>query len=225
MTSDELEKRNIAKMGEALGKQYSALHNEVAILHLYWKEFLELFGTNQKRIDRLNQAAPGFFQMLQDELFQTNVLHLARLTDPPKSVGKDNLTLRNLPDLVTDKKLRDQLTALLDAAEKATSFCRDWRNRRFAHYALDLATNESKATALETVNKDKVNAALRSLADVLNAVERHYFQGGTVFEAVAGYNGAVALLYVLGDGIKRKQEREKLIESGKISEADLPELI
>src|SRR5271166_410378 len=98
MTADELEKRNIAKMGEALGKQYSALHNEVAILHLYWKEFLELFGTNQKRIDRLNQTAPGFFQMLQDELFQTNVLHIARLTDPPKSVGKDNLTLRNLPN-------------------------------------------------------------------------------------------------------------------------------
>jgi AbiU2 len=72
-------------MGRVLGKQYSALHNEVAILHLYWKEFLKLFGTNQKRIDRLNQTAPGFFQMLQDELFQTNVLHIARLTDPPKS--------------------------------------------------------------------------------------------------------------------------------------------
>lgn len=103
MTADELETRNIAAMGEVLGKQYSALHNEVAILHLYWKEFVELFGTNEKRIERLNQAAPGFFRMLQDELFQTNVLHIARLTDPPKSAGKDNLTLHNLPNLVSDK--------------------------------------------------------------------------------------------------------------------------
>jgi hypothetical protein len=61
MTADELEKRNITAMGEALGKQYTALNNEMALLHLYWKEYLELFGTNDKRIERLNQAAPGFF--------------------------------------------------------------------------------------------------------------------------------------------------------------------
>ena len=35
----------------------------------------------------------------------------------------------------------------------------------------------------------------------------------------------VALLYVLGDGVKRKQEREELIESGRISEVDLPKQI
>jgi hypothetical protein len=54
MKAEELEKRNIEKMGEALGKQYSALCHEVTILHLYWKEYTELFSTNQKRIDRLN---------------------------------------------------------------------------------------------------------------------------------------------------------------------------
>ena len=34
MTGEELEKRNIAAMGEVAGKQYSLLNNEVAILHL-----------------------------------------------------------------------------------------------------------------------------------------------------------------------------------------------
>ncbi len=48
MTKDELEKRKIEKMGAELGKQYSALHQDVAILNIYWKEYLELFGTNQK---------------------------------------------------------------------------------------------------------------------------------------------------------------------------------
>lgn len=46
--------------GEALGKPYTALFHEVASLHLYWKEFIELFGTNDARIKRLNQAAPNF---------------------------------------------------------------------------------------------------------------------------------------------------------------------
>jgi cation transport protein ChaC len=60
VTGEELKERNIAAMGEDAGTQYSLLNNEVAILHLYWKEYVELFSTNQKRVDRLNQTAPGF---------------------------------------------------------------------------------------------------------------------------------------------------------------------
>ena len=84
---------------------------------------------------------------------------------------------------------------------------------------------DNKVTPLETANKEKVNAALKSLVDVLNAVEHHYFKGGTAFEAIAGRDGAVALLSVLGDGIKRKKEREELIKSGKYLDVDLPEQI
>jgi hypothetical protein len=58
MTSEEMKQRNIATMGEVLGKQYSALFHEITALHLHWNEFIELFGTNDARIKRLNQAAP-----------------------------------------------------------------------------------------------------------------------------------------------------------------------
>ncbi len=225
MTAEELEKRNIDALGEALGKQYTALHNEVAILHLYWKEYLELFGTSQKRIDRMNQAAPGFFRMLQTELFQTNLLHIARLTDPPKSMGKDNLTLLNLPDLVGDRNLKNKLIGLLALAEKETSYCRDWRNRRFAHYDLELALGASTAAELKGVTKENVKAGLKSLADVLNAIELHYFNGGTAFDAVAAHNGAGTLLYVIGDGVKQQQEREELIQRGDFTGLELPEQI
>jgi hypothetical protein len=61
--------------------------------------------------------------------------------------------------------------------------------------------------------------------DVLNAIERHYFKGQTAFEAIAGRDGAVALLYVLGDGVKRKKEREELTKSGQPLNGDLPEPI
>jgi hypothetical protein len=225
MTADELEKRNIDKLGETLGKQYTALNNEVAILHLYWKEYLELFGTNDKRIARLNKTAPGFFRMLQDELFQTNVLHIARLTDPPKTGGKDNLTLQNLPNLVSDKDLKNKLIGLLALAKEKTAFCRDWRNRRFAHHDLALATDDNKATPLATVNKNSVNEALKSLADVMNAVELHFFQGGTSFGDISTHNGAATLLYVLGDGVKQKDRRQRLIDEGKFDNLDPPEKI
>lgn len=225
MTAEELEKRNIDALGEPLGRQYTALNSEVTLLHHYWKEYVALFGTNQKRIDRMNQAAPGFFRMLQSELFQTNILHIARLTDPSKTAGKDNLTLRNLPDLVGDKNLKNKLIGLLALAEQKTSFCRDWRNRRFAHLDLELALDEKEATALATVTKEAMKTALEALGDVLNAIELHYFQGGTSFSAVAALNGASTLLDVLGDGVKQKQRREELIQRGEFSDLELPEQI
>jgi len=224
MTAEELEKRNIEKMGEALGKQYSALCHEVTILHLYWKEYTEVFGTNQKRIDRLNQSAAGFFRMLQDELLSTNVLHIARLTDPPKSVGKQNLTIRNLSELVAHATLNNRLTELLKVVDDKIAFCRDWRHRRFGHYDLDLAINE-KAKPLKQGSREQITAALKAIADVLNAVELHFFRGGTSFDAVHMPNGAVTLLYLLGDGLKVKSERAERIKSGKVLPTDVQERI
>ena len=223
MTHDELEKRNIAKMGDTLGKQYTVLFHEVAALHLYWKEFLELFGTNDNRIDRLNRSAPGFFRMLQEQQFETNIFHIARLTDSPKSVGKNNLTLLNLPNLVADPALQQQLTALVEEAKKKAEFCREWRNRRFAHHDLLLAVQDGKAVPLQAASKDHVNAALTALADVLNAIERHYYMGCCDFAAVAAHNGAATLLFVLGFGVKAREKMEEKIASRKFDELDAPE--
>jgi hypothetical protein len=38
-------------------------------------------------------------------------------------------------------------------------------------------------------------------------------------------NGATTLLYILGDGVKQQEKREKMIERGEISDLDLPEQI
>src|ERR1700722_7722775 len=102
MTEEEILKRNIDAMGEKFGKEYTALHHEFATLNLYWKEFIQLFATNDKRIARLNAAAPGFFRMLQNQQFETNMMHLARITDNPTTMGYEHLTVARLPDLATD---------------------------------------------------------------------------------------------------------------------------
>ena len=156
MTGEEMKQRNIAAMGEDLGKQYSALFHEITALHLYWNEFIELFGTNDARIRRLNQAAPGFFQMLQEQQFETNLSHMARLTDSPKSMGKDNLTVRSLPDLVADQALKDTLTTHVGEVRQKTKFCREWRNRRFAHHDLKLAIGDGQATPLTRATKNRL---------------------------------------------------------------------
>jgi hypothetical protein len=225
MTGEELKQRNIDVMGETLGKQYTALFQEFASLNLYWKEFIELFGANDKRIARLNQAAPGFFQMLQEQQFETNMSHLARLTDSPKSAGKENLTICCLPDLVSNSGLKAELETHVAEIKQKTQFCRDWRNRRFAHHDLLLATQDSRAAPLEAATKEKIVAALQAVSDMLNVMERFYYRGCCSFDVIAAHNGVGTLLYILGFGIMGREKMMERIKRGDFSGDDTPENI
>lgn len=221
-SSEDKKIEYIDKMGEPLGTQFHALWQEIVLLHINWKEYVTLFGTNEKRIDRLNKAAPAFFRMIQDELWSTTLLHIARLLDPPRSVGKANLTVRNFTGLV-DEKLKMPLAILIDKAVEDTKFARDWRNRIIAHRDLSLALEDGSAEPLEAASRTHVNTALARLADVLNVVEKHYLDGGTAFGVAARHNGALTLLYLLGDGLKARLEREERVKQ--LVENDIQEQI
>src|SRR5205807_6827029 len=97
-TPEETRNHYVSQMGGELGNLFYALWQEVAGLHNEWHEYVQLFGTNQSRIALMNEAAPAFFRIVQDELFDMTVLRIARITDPPKSAGKSNLTIRQLPE-------------------------------------------------------------------------------------------------------------------------------
>jgi hypothetical protein len=63
--------------------------------------------------------------MIQDRLGEAVFLHIARLTDPPFSFGKSNLTLLSLPGLIEDLKLKEAVekrcgTALLERRSPVT---------------------------------------------------------------------------------------------------------
>lgn len=216
-SAEEAKKEYVNKMGQALGSQFHALWQEIALLHLNWKEYAVLFGTNEKRIDRLNKSAPSFFRMLQDELWTAILLHIARLVDSPRSGGRANLTIRNFTDLV-HANLKMPLAVLIDKAVADAAFARDWRNRIIAHLDLSLALQDGAAAPLADASRAQVSAALSSLAAVMNAVQKFYLEGVTLYDVAARHNGALTLLYLLGDGLKAKSEREErlrqAIESG-----------
>lgn len=223
-TADEFKSQCVQKMGEKLGSQYSALWQELAVLHLNWNEYVELFGTKVQRVEMLNRAAPMFFHMIQGEGWEACLLALARLTDPPKSAGRENLTIQNLPALIDDAQTKAEIKELIEVALKATEFCRDWRHRHIAHRDLSLALKEPTKELAEG-NRTKVNAALKAIADVLNAVQGHYLDAFTPFDFASPHNGAVTLLYVIHRGLKANEEREARILKGEHSENDLdPEL-
>jgi hypothetical protein len=60
-----------------------------------------------------------------------------------------------------------------------------------------------------------------SLTAVLNAVAGHYLDSESRFDLGGRINGAVSLLYVLNDGVKEAEAREKRLEEGKPTPDDL----
>ncbi len=210
-SSDEAKAHHILRMGKDLGTIYDALWHEVASVHSKWSEFVVVFGTKESRIELLNKAAPLFFRVVQDSLWENVLLHLARLTDPPASGKKQNLTVRQLPNLVKHEETRRKVDDLLDIALLASAFARDWRNRHIAHSDLDLSVSET-ANALEFASRQKVNEALQALVDILDAVSSHYLDSTNYFNEPIG--DGLALLYVIHDGIIAEERRREGLRLG-----------
>jgi hypothetical protein len=211
--AEDVKQRHIEVMGDDLGPLYHSLWNELAWVYSKWGEYVQLFGVKPSRIDLLNDAAAHFFRIVQDSLWEDTLLHIARLTDPPKSAGKDNLTIKRLPQSIEEKSLETRVLNLIDVAVDKAHFCRDWRNRRLAHRDLSLALS-SGAEPLVAASRLKVKEALESMSDVLNAVSNHYLDSTTMFEGVGGHGSAESLLYVLDDGLRVERERQERVNKG-----------
>ncbi len=223
LTSDQARLENVAAMGEELGSIYSQLWQEVAGLYRTWTEYLVLFGTKESRVELLNSAAPAFTRIVQDSLWEGLILHIARLTDSPKSMGKPNLSIRSLEAAVTDSGLKARVSVAVAEALSASDFCRDWRNRHLAHRDLDLALRRV-AEPLKSASRLKVTAALDGLSTVLNLVSHKYLESTTIFDLElrvgGGLGGAMSLLYYIDMGLEAERTRRERLKSGSFDTDD-----
>jgi hypothetical protein len=222
ISTEEWAQEYIDSMGQQLGSLFHLLVQECNVLHLEWADYRELFGTSQERIDLLNKAARTFFYRLNGTLWEMILLRIARLTaDAPKSgTGKDNVTLRSLPELV-NPAVKQEVENLLDSARTKCAFAGDWRNRRIAHRDLRLAL-KAGAIPLSEASRLSVTNALDSISAVLNAVEGHYMNGSSVaYLFIQSAFGAKALLYTLQEGVEACEARELRFRSGNLLPEDI----
>jgi hypothetical protein len=211
-TAEQAKKGYIEKMGEPLGVQFHELRQEVIYLYRKWMEYVTLFGTKPSRLELLNKTAPTFFRTLQDSGWDDTLLHIARLTDPSEMGKFKNLTLQNLPGLITDAKLKQKIGPLVKKILEQSEFCREWRNKLVAHRDLDAAINGT-ADQISGGSRDQVNAVLKTMAELLNAIELHFKEATTAYDFDSSYQGAKNLLLFLDDGIKRHDERRARIRN------------
>ncbi|MGE5111389.1 MAG: hypothetical protein ACM3JB_11065 [Acidobacteriaceae bacterium] len=217
-TAEEVHQNYVDAMGPELGNLFFRFWNECVTLHWKWEEYVALFGKNAETVALLNKSAGAFFRIVQDMLFEDVLIHISRLTDPPKSAGKSNLTLRRLPVLIAGP-LRKDLDRLLAECEAKCAFARDWRMRRIAHNDLELALGDPHAVPLASASRRAVNEALKSIAALLNAVEMH-FKNSTVMYELHPLGNAESLLYVLRDGLRAEEKRHERLRSGRYDPED-----
>ena len=206
LTGDEVLNEAINAMGSPLGDVYHALGDEVAWLHLKWNDFRELFADSDL-VDVLNSAAPAFFHDLQRQSWEDLLMHLCRVTDRAKTFGKENLTIRLLPDLVSSQQLKVELERLINVAVDATDFARDWRNRRLAHEELRVGRN---VTPLASAKFDYIDTALTAIRTVLNRLEQHYLDKTVSYEdTIPALGGVQSLIAIVRKGVEtRRSERD-----------------
>jgi hypothetical protein len=207
-TPQERRQQYIAAMGAPLGKQFYRLTNECARLHLKWKDFVTLFGTSEQRIQLLNSAAPAFFVMVCDCLWEDILLHLSRLVD----ADKRTLSTRPLSRLVVPE-LRTKVEGLSDELFAKTAFARDWRHRHIAHLNRALALDEG-AKPLAGASRIHVKEAIAALVNLLNAISVHYGHGLMAYEYASQLGDAGQLLHTIYAGVEANQQRMERLRAG-----------
>jgi hypothetical protein len=172
-TDEEVRAEYIRKMGRDLGCLYYDLEAELDWLRQIWSGFKELFGKGPERIQVLNTVASNFFYLVQKLLFESAMLHLSRLTDPPGEGGRKNLTFLLLAESVGDGDLKRKVAGGLKKVKEKCEFARRWRDKRLAHADLKSMRN-GRASPLPAVWSKNIDDALESMRAVLKSVEEHY---------------------------------------------------
>jgi hypothetical protein len=160
-----------AQMKNTFGPEYAKLHDEVAELHWLWKNYCKMFVDSKTDFELLNSYMPGFLALTYNSTVRCAIAAICKLTDPPKSLGKTNLSFKHLRGVVKPMANTKQLAAL-DADIKAlyseADKLRDYRNKKLIH--LDLHTALTQAKLLPKNIRETINKVLTLLAKILNSI-------------------------------------------------------
>jgi len=183
----------LAAMGKDLGLAFFQLYRKLTELHVVWQQYRQLYGADDDTIQLLNRTAGLFFKIIQDELWDSVLLGISRMTDPPSTGSSKNLTIQSFPALIADPALRAKVEALCQAALDDAAFAREHRNKRIAHQDHGYATDR-ESNPLKGVSRERVESMLASLRNVLNCLDGHFRDATVMYERFIDESGARVLV-------------------------------
>lgn len=209
--SDEVREEILTVFPEGTGELFYELLTNVAHLHLNWKNYRSLFDTSPERIELLNWVASSFFGLLDGILRHDVVLAIARLTDPPKSAGKDNASLARLIDMLKpfiDVALFNELQLKLKDLQIYCEPIRQLRNRLLAHD--DLATAlQYHADPLHGISRAYIEGILERIRELCGDIEERFRGSRTSHQYVFSSNDGESLIFALESALEHEKCRQK----------------
>ena len=167
-----------------LERVLNAVNDQVIQLSFRWKIFCQLFDSGPENVELLNKSGSNVFGLFQRLILDDVMISLSRLTDPDKSFGNDNASVRNI---VTKAKAClpaatiAEVETLVSELDKHVLNIRKHRNKALAHADLGHALNVS---ALPAVTYDELEKAMKILQEIVNVVALEAFRWTTHYDPI-----------------------------------------
>ena len=151
-----------------------------------------LFESGESTTNTLSSAAPLFFHDLNLILVEYCLLQVCRITDPPKSLGKDNLTVKHINSLLqAEGLLTSEISAASDGLARYRGLISDSRNWVISH--------ADKRTLLDGLpigahTQADVSAFFESLYQYVDSVGTAVGVGPLDFRTTSGAGDALDLV-------------------------------
>ena len=200
---------------------YELLLHELRTARLEWRLYRSLFGSNKETVDLLNDISGLTAHTLERVLFERTLLNLRKLTDRyEKQRGKHlSVTVKGLPFyfVCSDNTLK----RLVNQAESAAGFARNWWDKRIAHSDLDYKTGKAE---LDKATRAAVEGALTAIANALKWVAHEHFDTTLITHPIPPLNDERRFLKALYLGHcemeKISQKKTSLLDQRRHSELD-----
>ena len=187
-------------MPNEIREVYEPLEQEIVWLHVKWQFYRQLFGTDEERIELLNDIAPLLFRVCQDVLLDDVIISISRLADQLRTGNRhstrESLSLRRLVVLI-DPGQHPQLRPVVQQKwRRFDSLCKPFRlhrHRRVAHF--DLETIKATGDLLPGISRSMIEDALESIRELMNAICEHFDKTTNTYRLAppAGIDGDVLI--------------------------------
>ena len=170
---------SIAATPEAIDV-FERLRQHLASVHFNWRTYRQLFATNAKRIDLLNDSAPSFFWLLHRTLLDAVVLGVCHLTDK----NDRTLRLRRLHAALRPSLSAEQESTVrrqIEDVEAATTALMTHRNKRLAHTEYLVKPDD----VLPPLSQEMIESVLQLSRDLMHLVQGWLDRGETDYGVIA----------------------------------------
>lgn len=223
-SDDEALQMRIEKLGENFGPLFHHVENDLRSLRVLWRVYVAFFGFSPKRVDLLNSSSGITAVIIERTFFESALLSLCRLTDPPTGNrgASLNTTVTRFPSFLEDHKKIGDLRSLVDHAVNQTAFARSWRNKRVAHSDYDV---RQKKARVDRASRKQMSDATDAISAVVRWVGLECLDTTIVTHPISEFTGdEVSFLKHLYLGVGKERqleaERRQLAQEGKYAEAE-----